>query len=258
MSPSQILTDAIAQGVFPGAVLYLARGDETLFRGAAGTLGTAPEFAAPATLGTSYDLASVTKVYVLAAALHCLRANRVGLETPLAVFLPGFDACLKLSHVMNHSSGIELPLQKLRGHPVDDWLALIAAAPRKNAPGEKVLYACTNYFLLGRALVQIEDAPLEKIVEKYLLKPGNLRASFAPADPENIAPTERDEAGHWVCGQVHDEAAREFRAQTGDCAGNAGLFSDAADVARFARLWFEDFFHPEDLEAIAAAPLPKM
>ena len=216
-----------------------------------------PPFDSPASIGTIYDLASVTKVYILAAALRCLRARSIAIDAPLNRFLPGFDARLRLRHLMNHSSGLELHLQSLRGRPVDDWLPTIAAAPLANAPGEKVLYACTNYFLLGRALSAIEGAPLENIVESYVLQPGRLRACFAPADLENVAPTERDEAGDWVRGAVHDEAAREFRAQTGDCAGNAGLFAPCADVAAFARLWFDDFFHPEDLSAIDAAPLPE-
>lgn len=256
MSPEISLQTAVENGVFPGATAFLARGGDIHFHGAAGNLGVEAPFDVPATPATIYDLASVTKVYVLGAALRCLRAHGIPLGARLNQFLPGFDARLTLRNLMNHSSGIELPLQSLRGRALEDWLSAIAAAPL-NAPGERVLYACTNYFLLGRALVQIEGAPLETVVQKYLLEPGQLRASFAPADLGNVAPTERDENGDWVCGAVHDEAAREFRAQTGDCAGNAGLFAPCADVAAFARLWFADFFDPADVRAVDAAPLPE-
>ena len=256
MSPQLTLDSAVSDRIFPGATAFLARGDEVLFHGAAGVLGIEVPFAAPATPATIYDLASVTKVYVAAAALGCLRAHGISIGAPVREFLPGFDARLTLRNLMNHSSGIQIPLQKLRGLAQQQWLCAIAAAPL-DRPGERVRYACTNYFLLGRVLAHIEGAPLESVVEKYLLKPGNLRASFAPVNLENVAPTERDENGDWVCGVVHDEAAREFRTATGDCAGNAGLFSDAADVAAFARLWFDDFFHAEDVNAIAAAPLPE-
>ena len=256
VSPQMLLENAVANGVFPGASACCARGDDVLFHGAAGTLGVEAPFDAPATTETIYDLASVTKLYILAAALQCLRAHQISIHAPLREFLPAFDARLTLARLMNHSSGLRLHLQTLRGRPIGAWLPLIAAAPLET-PGESVLYACTNYFLLGRALVAIEGAPLERIVEKYLLEPGNLRASFAPDDTTQVAPTERDEAGVWVCAQVHDEAAREFRASTGDCAGNAGLFSDCADVAAFSRLWFDDFFHPADLSAIDAATLPE-
>ncbi len=291
MTPSAIVRDAIQCGAFPGATAYAARGETVLFDEAHGRLGIEPPFDKPVTNATIYDLASLSKIYVLAAALRCLRAHDIALDAPLAAFLPDFAPAITLAHLMSHSSGLELHLQALTDLPTNEWLPAIAAtAParspgaratpamsygekcRANAPGERVLYLCTNYFLLGRALCQIEGARLETIVENYLLKPANLRASFAPTDLANVAPTEAksseaksseaksseaDGQGGFWCGVVHDEAARAFRARTGDCAGNAGLFADAADVARFGQLWWSDFFHPDDVAAVGARPLPE-
>ena len=255
MTPDFILRDAIANGAFPGAVAWCARGDDVQFFGARGKLGLAPPFDKNADGATIYDLASLSKLYVTAAALRCLRANQVPLDTPLAVFLDGFSPSITLRNLMNHSSGLELHLQTLTEHSIDEWLPIIAAAPTATAPGTRVHYLCTNYFLLGRALVQIEGASLQSIVEKYLLKPADLRATFAPKT--KVAPTEATARGDFVCGEVHDEAARAFAAQTGDCAGNAGLFSDAQDVGKFGQLWLSDFFHPDDVAAIDAHLLPE-
>ncbi len=256
-TPAAIVRDAIANGAFPGAAAYGARGDHVLFDEAHGQLGIASPFDKPATTGTIYDLASLSKIYLLAAALRCLRAHQIALATPLAAFLPEFAPAITLSNLLNHSSGLELHLQTLTNLPVKQWLPRIAATSPACAPATRVLYLCTNYFLLGRALCQIEGAPLETIIEKYLLQPANLRATFAPDDLTKVAPTEADGQGGHFCGVVHDEAARAFRAQTGDGAGNAGLFSDAADVAQFGQLWWSDFFHPNDVAAIAARPLPE-
>ena len=261
MPPDELLRDAVDNGIFPGAVAYCARGETVQFHGAAGALGIAPPFDKAAELATIYDLASLTKIYVLAAALRCLRAHNVPLGASLNQFLPGFDARIKLADLMNHSSGLKLHLQTLTDRPTDEWLPTLAAAPVTSAPGTRVLYLCTNYFLLGRALVAIEGASLENIVDKYLLTPANLRATFAPNDSEKdlekVAPTEADGRGGFIRGVVHDEAARAFRVQTGDCAGNAGVFADAADVAKFGQLWWSDFFHPDDIAAIDARPLPE-
>ena len=257
MTPDSILREAIANAAFPGVVAWCARGDKVLYHGAQGNLGIAPSFDKPTDLNTIYDLASLTKIYVTAAALRCLRAHQIALDTPLANFLDGFAPSITLAHLMNHSSGLELHLQTLTDIPIDQWLPRIAATPPTCAPGTRVLYLCTNYFLLGRALAQIEGAPLETIIEKYVLKPANLRATFAPIGLANVAPTEMDGQGGYFRGIVHDEAARAFRAQTGDCAGNAGLFADARDVGKFGQLWLDDFFHPADVAAIAAHPLPE-
>ncbi len=257
MPPSALLRDAIENGVFPGAVAFCARGETVQFHGAAGQLGWAPPFNKPTDTTTIYDLASLTKIYITAAALRCLRAHDVSIGAPLNRFLPGFDARITLAHLMNHSSGLELHLQTLTARPIGEWLPTIAKAPLTSAPGTRVLYLCTNYFLLGRALTEIEGAPLETIVAKYILQPAGLRAQFAPTDLHNVAPTEADGRGGFICGEVHDEAARAFRAQTGDCAGNAGVFADAADVAKFGQLWWSDFFHRDDIAAVTARPLPE-
>ena len=257
MTPDSILRDAIANGVFPGAAAWCARGDNVLFSGARGALGLAPSFDTPAEPTTIYDLASLTKMYVTAAALRCLRAHGVELDTPLRVILDDFAPTITLRHLMNHSSGLDLHLQALTRLAPDHWLASIARAPLACAPGERVLYLCTNYFLLGRALCAIEGAPLQTIIEQYVLRPANLRASFAPRDLAHVAPTEADGRGGFWRGVVHDEAARAFSAQSGDCAGNAGLFSHAQDVGKFGQLWLGDFFDRADLDAIAARPLPE-
>ena len=257
MTPSAILRNAIRNRVFPGASAFCARGETVLFDEAQGQLGIAPPFDKPVNRATIYDLASLSKIYVLAAALRCLRAHNISIHSLLTAFLPKFSSVITLADLMNHSSGLELHLQALQNEPIEQWLPAIAATPPTCAPGERVFYLCTNYFLLGRALVEIEGAPLKTIVEKYLLRPANLRATFAPTDLTNVAPTEINEQGSYWHGVVHDEAARAFAAQSGDCAGNAGLFSDAADVAQFGQLWRSDFFHPDDVAAINAHPLPE-
>jgi CubicO group peptidase (beta-lactamase class C family) len=39
---------------------------------------------------------------------------------------------------------------------------------------------------------------------------------------------------------VHDEAARTWEEENGTACGNAGIFSVAADLAKFARLWLDE------------------
>jgi CubicO group peptidase (beta-lactamase class C family) len=109
-------------------------------------------------------------------------------------------------------------------------------------PGRVVLYNCSNYFLLARALEKLTSQPLDELIARYLLRPLRLEnTTFSPCDLSFVAPTEtkRVEKGFWH-GVPHDEAARAWQQQTGTCAGNAGLFATAADVARFASIWLLD------------------
>ncbi len=250
LSPRAILEDGIAARAFPGAVCHLSRRDEILCHEAAGSLGYDALFDVPATRETIYDLASVTKIYTLTAALCMLRDAKIALETSIHAFYPVFDAEITLEHLMAHASGISFPIQALEKVAANEWIERIAAEPRADAPGNSVLYSCTNLFLLARVAESVAGVSLDEIIETRILNPLGLQnTSFAPSDLDNVAPTEFYEGGVWR-GVVHDEAARSWRVQTGTCAGNAGIFAPAAEVARFAQIWSHNeggILHPDDI-----------
>lgn len=238
-----IIERAVDGGAFPGASVHLSRGFETIWSGAVGTLGYEAPFKTPALGSTLYDLASLTKIYTLAAALCALKeANLAPETTPLRAFLPGFDARITLEHLFNHSTGITRHLQTLETVPVEDWVDILSREILQTEPGRVVLYNCSNGFLLARAMEKLTGETLDELVARYLLRPLRLEnTTFAPCDLEFVAPTERKrgEAGFWH-GETHDEAARTWRRQTGTGAGNSGLFATASDVARFASIWLLD------------------
>ncbi len=256
-----ILQSGIDAGAFPGAVCHLWRGAEVVFEGARGNLGIEAPFLWPVTTETIYDLASLSKIYTLAVALAVLREAKIGLDTPLARFFPGFDARITLQLLMAHASGIGFAVQKLEGVAAADWIARLAAAPLQSAPGTQVLYSCTNFFLLARVAETLGGESLDALVRKRICAPLGLKnTTFEPKNLRNVAPTERNARGNsngfWQ-GVVHDEAARSWREQTGTGAGNAGIFAPASEVARFAQIWAgggEDVLHPADA-ALAFEPL---
>ena len=238
----RVLEQGVSAGAFPGAVYHLERGREVVFSGAVGRLGDEPPFRAPATPQTLYDLASLTKIYTLSAALCTLAQASLAPETtPLRAFVPGFDPRLTLEHLMNHSSGLARHLQTLEDRPAHLWAKTLAEEPLSSDPGTQVQYNCANYFLLARAVEKLSGQTLDALIARFLLAPLRLEnTTFAPCDLAFVAPTEaRADGGFWH-GEVHDEAARSWRHQTGTCAGNAGLFATASDVARFASIWLLD------------------
>lgn len=236
------LEQGIGAGAFPGAACHLERGHDVVFSGAVGRLGWDEPFRALVTPQTLYDLASLSKIYTLSAALCTLAQAKLAPETtPLRAFLPGFDARLTFEHLMNHSSGLARHLQSLERVPADSWVALLQQEPLASVPGTLVQYNCANYFLLARALEKLSGQTLDELIARFLLAPLRLEnTTFAPCDLAFVAPTEEKPNGGFWHGQVHDEAARSWREQTGTCAGNAGLFASAGDVARFASIWLLD------------------
>jgi CubicO group peptidase (beta-lactamase class C family) len=260
LSPREILENGVAAGAFPGAVCHLSRGETQLFHDCVGTLGYNSPFGAPVTLAIVYDLASITKIYTLAAVFCALRDARIEFETPLQSYFATFDSHITLEHLMAHASGICFPIQALENVAASDWIEKIAIAPRENEAGKAVHYSCTNYFLLARVAEKVSGATLDELIRTRILRPLQLEnTGFELPDLEIVAPTEQNEAGFWR-GVVHDEAARSWRAQTATCAGNAGLFATCADVARFAQIWTQrgaEILHPEDVARTFATRFPE-
>jgi CubicO group peptidase (beta-lactamase class C family) len=103
-----------------------------------------------------------------------------------------------------------------------------------------VAYTNVNMLLLGEVVAHLCAAPLDVALYDLVLAPLDLHNSlFRPPSAllRRIAPTERDQ--EWrntlVHGSVHDESTHTV----GGVAGHAGLFSTAADLYLFCRMWLE-------------------
>jgi CubicO group peptidase (beta-lactamase class C family) len=240
-----IFDDAAVRRVFPGGVVYCARGDEVTAHEAFGTTAYDDEISRAVTLDTVYDAASVSKLFTLTAFLALKQEMKIPPDYPLYRLLPQFDhddkRDITLRHLMMHTAGFELHLQRLVGTPSDTWLRAIGEAPLRSAPGAEVNYTCTAYFVLARVIERLCVRRLDKFIEANIIAPLELRrTSFQPSlnvSLDEIAPTELKEDGTPWHGIVHDEAARQWQQETGGYAGNAGVFSTTSDLARFCQMW---------------------
>ncbi|MDF2440435.1 MAG: hypothetical protein JWN98_1419, partial [Abditibacteriota bacterium] len=272
--------------------VWLARDGQPLLNGAFGATtydNSVPEApVVPVTIDTIYDIASLSKLWTLSAFLIAARENKVDVHAPLSRFFPEFGTddkrAITLRQLLNHSSGIAIAIQSFTPRPtiegdvaqlhsgvlpVEEWIARIAQAPLHNAPGQEVLYSCTNYFLLARLIEKWSGRRLDEFIRARLIAPlGLQRTTFEPLKEfgaTDIAPTEinPDTQAPWL-GIVHDEAAREWQVQTGGACGNAGVFSNAADLAVFAALWQQEgayqsrqILHPDDVRQSYTDTIPE-
>src|SRR5690606_4768114 len=202
----------------------------------------------PVEAQTLYDIASVTKLFTTTALLIAARESKVEVGDRLPRFPPEFKTsdkeAITLRDLMQHNSGIKIAIQALAEVSPDEWIARIAEAPLHAAPTTKVLYSCTNFFLLARVAEKLAGAQLDDFIAARVLQPMQMtRTTWFPLRHfalDEIAPTEiqNDVATHGI---VHDEAARAWQEYSGHAScGNSGLFSTAADLAKFAGLWSGD------------------
>lgn len=101
------------------------------------------------------------------------------------------------------------------------------------------LYSCLNFMLLKEAVEGVAKTDLNTFLQdNFYKKLGASTTTYNPLtkfDKEDIVPTEQDDflRKQLLQGYVHDEGA----AFMGGISGNAGLFSDANDLAKLFQMW---------------------
>ena len=104
---------------------------------------------------------------------------------------------------------------------------------------KKYLYSCCNFSLLADAVQRMTHSPLNYYVNNYIFAPlGAYHTMYRPLSKfsrDEIAYTEKDTylRRQHIHGYVHDELA----AFSGGVQGNAGLFSNANDLAKLFQMW---------------------
>src|SRR2546425_4956179 len=231
--------DAVASGEIPGVVVLIGRGDDILFHGAYGSRRFLPK-PSPMTVDTIFDIASLTKpVGTTIAVMALVERGAIKLDAPLGRYLREFRGKqfdeITIRRLLTHSAGlIAYPPNGavIAGFPTA--VSEIAKLPLEYPPGSAFQYSDTGFILLGEVVRRVSGAPLDRYMERTLVRPLNLKdTSFHPKTSamSRVAPTEFAN-GHLLRGEVHDPRARLL----GGVAGHAGMFSTAADLARICRM----------------------
>ena len=249
---------AIAEGVFPGAVLLVGKQDAIVYERAFGHRSLVPQQTAMQA-GTIFDLASLTKALATSVALMLLvREKKLRLDDQVTRVIPMYGVFGKslttFRHLLNHSAG--LPAWKpyyeeiiksenmgrvnfVASHAAKNYVyEQIHRERPEAAPGTRTLYSDLGFIILGEVIEILTGNTLDRFCQEKIFKPLNLRSTgfvdltqirtrrLQPVD-EMIAPTEDCP---WrkkiLCGEVHDDNAYAM----GGVAGHAGLFSSARDV----------------------------
>ncbi len=237
---TSLLRDAVDRRVFPCAVLEVGSRDAVAFAGAWGALTYDPT-AAPATLETVFDLASLTKVIATTTVLmRLVDQGDVRLNTPVSHWLNEWRSedrkSVTVADLLEHTSGLTAHLPFFRDHVGrSDFQHSIGTLPLEYTPRASSIYSDLGFILLGFLAVDAAqgntlDSQFDKIVAPLGL--GDLQFSPPSAWNSRIAPTELDGwRGRLLRGEVHDENGWAL----GGVAGHTGLFGSAPAVGRFAR-----------------------
>jgi CubicO group peptidase (beta-lactamase class C family) len=241
----RVLEEAIAARAFPGCAFGVWVGGEVVLKDALGRFTYEQESPA-VSAETVYDVASLTKVVVTTAAMMLLaQRQQIDVEALLGDLLPGFvvgrapgDLARRvtLRHLLAHNSGLPGYVELFRTATTPESLFhACLELPLEAEPGTQAEYSDPGFILLGKALEVRMDEPLDSWLSREVLRPlGMSSTGFCPAPAlrDAIPPTEEDTwfRHRLIQGEVQDENASVL----GGVAGHAGLFSNVADLLRFA------------------------
>ncbi len=236
-----VITQAIADSAFPGAVVLVARKGKIALEKAYGKFTYQPDAPVMKT-NAIFDLASVTKVVATTtAAMILFDRGEIALDDPVVQYIPQFTGGLRdsitIRHLLTHSSGLP-PFKRFflqYTSPEEIWQA-IYETEITFPPGTKTVYSDIGMILLGKIIEMVSGKPLDEFCRQEIFTPLGMQDTFFnPPDSlkYRIVPTEIDPwRGRLVHGEVHDENAYAL----GGVAGHAGLFSTAKDLAIFLQM----------------------
>ena len=274
-----VLDQAIADGSFPGAVVWAANHGICRLHLSAGnrTLHPAP---LATTQDTLFDLASLTKPMVIMSLLMAIGKD-VGLvlERPVMDIIPEFGhgpdraarANVTIGHLLCHASGLPAwhPFFEAVGDDPDPGQSVIqhiCHTPLQHHPGQQAVYSDLGYMLLGEALIRATQTPLDQLFSGHVgiplglgdisFNPGNQPTRFAHLP---VAATLDCPRRHTtLCGRVHDDNADIM----GGVSGHAGLFGTAQAVGHWgqallhAYLGDDSWLSPDTVRAFIGGPTP--
>lgn len=236
------IEEAIEQEDIPGAVLAVVHQGKLAYLKAYGCKQTYPT-AEPMDVHTVFDMASVSKSMSTAiCAMILVERGQLRLSDPVTLYIPEFSGEIHVSDLLTHTSGLPpyAPVGELAekyGSPNPKGLIdYIAACKTDFKPGSAFQYSCLNYITLQHIIETISGQSLRDFAKANLFVPlGMQHTDYCPSGEllSRCAPTEKQKDGSVLKGVVHDPLARIMN---GGVSGNAGVFSDANDVAILAAM----------------------
>ena len=235
----ELLVSGLEAGEYTAAVYLVARHGKVAASGALGRLGR--EGTPPAAIDSIFDVASITKPVATASSLLALvERGEIQLDQPVRDFFPERRlphlSGVTVSHLAAHTSG--LPAWRdlySAAHSHEETIEQLFQTPLETLPGEKHVYSCLGYIMLGLVIERASGMSLAESAAETVFEPlGMADTGFNPPQEKShrIARTANCTYRKGVLiGEVHDANAFAM----GGISGNAGLFSTAPDLAAFAQ-----------------------
>lgn len=230
----------IERGAFPGAALVVGVGDQEIYRSASGRVGWTDASEPVDAAQTMYDLASLTKAVATTTAIMLLVDDgRMRLDDPVSRWVPEFAGGegrqVTIRQLLSHTGGTRAGAVNMNQDAAPEAVRrYLVTRPLAVRPGVDVLYSDIGFVVLFVAAERAAREPLSQFLRRRVWEPLGMTSTrlAVPRGCVRCAPTLRLSDGEPYRGGSYDEVGRALNGLS----GNAGLFSTAADLSRFAAM----------------------
>ncbi len=143
----------------------------------------------PTEMDTSFDLASVSKMFAAMAVLILYEEGKLGLDDPITEFFPegpaAWDA-ITVHHLLTHQSGFPefATLQGWTNEEILDWLK---DEQLEAAPGSQYMYSNANYTTLALLVERVAEQAFEDFMDERIFDPlGMENSEVVPRFPPDV------------------------------------------------------------------------
>lgn len=182
-----IVGRAMKDGPFPGLVVAIARGNNTVYRRAFGQADL--ENAIPATAEMVFPIGSITKTMTGLCAMQLVAAGKIGLDDPASRWIDGLPApvgAIRLRNLLDHTSGLVsyldvpgFPRDSQRPFTRDEIVGWFKDVPLQFAPGTRWSYTNSGTYLMGLVIEKASGMDYASYVKEHVFAPfGMTRSSL--------------------------------------------------------------------------------
>lgn len=217
----------------------------------------------PVDADTIYHWASITKTMTGIAIMQLRDRGLLSLDDPIVRYVPeltavhnpyGDTGAITLRQLMSHSAGFRSgtwPWRDQDWQPFEprSWTQLAAMLPYTRVefkPGSRFGYSNPGIVYLGQVIERLSGEDYEVYVDKNILKPLGMHASYFDRTPSHLL-THRSHSYYVRDGK---RVAAPFDVDTGVTVSNGGLNAPMPDMAKYAAFLLGDPARQPDYDRV--------
>ena len=240
----------------PGCAAAASRDGTTIYEAGYGSANL--EADVPITPASIFHAASVSKQFTATAVMLLAAAGRLRYDDPVAKLLPGLPAYARgvtVRHLLNHTSGLPdyedfVPdSQTVQVHDRDIPGLIARASGTKFTPGTRYDYSNTGYVLLALVVERVTGTRFADFLHERIFGPLGMTGTVALEEGRSVV-------AHRAYGYTVDSTGvrRTDQSSTSATLGDGGIYSSAADLAKWDRALERHTLITADAQRLAWTP----